>query len=429
MDNGRYFRLDTDASIIEQGLAIFRYRPDGERDCSIYATITAESVDFDVVSVLGSSRALTIPLGDTLDLSLAATLARNFRHVISFPEFLPFAAAMSEHGDKRGYFATFVDCGKGIKEPSHPWTRWVHSKKDELPLAKLILDFLFDLQETRVFRISPRYGELTKKLRGDFFFRALAAKAAFLYSRALHQIAAKHGQATGQDRRERRRFYGELFFAAEKKWTDCIRDPRSVQAFHNSGGWFNGCEAEMKRVYRPWLSIRLGAEQREARAGNNAEVSRWLVQRYASSPAWGLCLRHRSFFGPHMLLPRLIAAIAAAWFTFPLMGEDMNLPEFLDKDVSTISPVLSAMTLFILLTSCISIGKFAPLAGRITIFLRAISLAVVSLLISALIGLTLHLMLGEPSSWREFEFFCVASAYAGIIFQIFLNDKNPSEPI
>lgn len=432
MDYGRYFRLDADASIIDHGLAVFRYRPDGEKDSSLYVTITATTINFDVVSTKGNSRVLTIPLKQNLEGSLAATLAENFKHVVSFPEMITYSSSVPSDDDNRDFFAAFFDFGKGTKSTSPPWIYLKNNEKYDLPLAKLVLDFLFDLQETDVFRMSSHYEELIENLYNNFFFRSLAAKAAYLYHRGQYQIVTRNDQLekrVGSARRERREFYGGLLFAAEKKWTECIRDPRSDKIFHNSGGWFGDSETEMKRVYWKWLPIRLDKEHQEAREENNENVSHWLVQRYASLSAWSLCFRHRSFFGPHMLLPRLVAAITAAWFTFALLvGNDMKLPEFIEKKES-IRPAVLMMISLILLTSCIFIGKFAPFIGKTAIFLRALRLTVVSILISAMIALMLHFTLGAPSTWREFEFFCVAATYTGVIFQLFFSDKNPSAPI
>jgi hypothetical protein len=48
-------------------------------------------------------------------------------------------------------------------------------------IRKLILDFMFDLEQTKVFQISPHYEHISVKLKENYLFSALAAKANFYY--------------------------------------------------------------------------------------------------------------------------------------------------------------------------------------------------------------------------------------------------------
>ena len=54
-------------------------------------------------------------------------------------------------------------------------------------LRKLLLDFMFDLEHTDVFKNAANYEEFAIKLRGNFFFVALMSKANFYYYRAVLQ--------------------------------------------------------------------------------------------------------------------------------------------------------------------------------------------------------------------------------------------------
>lgn len=432
MDYGRYFKLDAEASAIGRGLVVFRYRPDGETDSPVYAAITGQSIDFDVVGEKTNARVLSVPLEENLERSLSTTLAEDFNRSVKIPEMAVCAASQTDCGDYLGYFATFFKREKNAKKPGHPWSLWA-SNKTSLPLAKLVLDFLFDLQETRIFRMSPHYGELTKKLSDDFFFRCLAAKAGYLHQRTLFTDAVKaRAQVVGEDgtrgRKARKLFYGELLFEAEKEWTACIRDPRSDKTFHNANGWFDDSEMELRRIYRPWVAVRLDKEHHEEKRENDRLVSKWLIARYSGITAWRIFLGgHRSFFGAHLFWPRIVLSIATAWFTLVLVdGTDpsKNLPT-----ESSVAAVIALLLIMILSVSLLAIRRIAPLARDI--FWRALKLSGLVLLTSAILGSVLleAIGIGSRISYHDYLFFWISSAFIGLVLQIFLQGHNPSESL
>ena len=432
MDYGRYFKRDADASAIGRGLVIFRYRPDGETDSPVYVAITGQSIDFDVVGEKTNARVLRIPLEENLERSLATTLAEAFNRSVLIPELAAYEVSRADGGDHRGYFATFFKREKNAKQSGHPWNLWA-SDKTTLPLAKLILDFLFDLQENRIFQMSPHYGELTKKLREDFFFRCLAAKAGYLYQRTLFGVALMaRAQVVGEngtrERNARKLFYGELLFEAEKEWTVCIRDPRSDKTFHNANGWFGDSETEIKRVYSPWVSMRLDKEHREEKRENDRLVSKWLIARYSGLTAWRIFLcGHGSFFGVHLFWPRIVLSIATAWFTLALV-EGTDPSQKLPTE-SSVAAIIVLLLIMILSVSLLAIRRNAPLARDI--LWRALRLTGLVVSISSILGSVLLIAVGIESrmSYHDYLFYWIAAAFIGLVLQIFLQGDNPSESL
>ncbi|XBD74436.1 hypothetical protein ABFY27_16835 [Akkermansia massiliensis] len=62
MDYGRYFKLDSEASDLAAGIAVFRYRADGETDSPIYAALTHLGIEFNIVGTAINSQLLHLPL-------------------------------------------------------------------------------------------------------------------------------------------------------------------------------------------------------------------------------------------------------------------------------------------------------------------------------------------------------------------------------
>lgn len=430
MDYGRYFKLDGDASDIEACIAVFRYRADGETDSPIYAALTDLGIEFNIVGTTTNSRLLHLPLDDNLaEGNLDTILAKNFYRKVPISEPDGNALSQTEEAGQRGYFPVFFNSGRGVRKSSHPWNLW-RTDKTSIPLAKLVLDFLFDLRETRVFQMSPHYMEVIEKLRDNFFFRALAAKASYLYQRTAFSIAVKKGASHfGSDGKQRerdwRRFYGELFFEAEKEWTECIRDPRSAKTFHNSGGWFQTSEIEMKRVYTFWPRLNLDAAKTLEKKENDKLSSRWFVSRYEIGFVWRVWPFHWSFLGWHLFLPRVFVNIAAGWFTFVLMQNAVKR----QWETSGYNRLMLAMLIMIMICCYVFIRREAPFLNFLSIARRSIQLTIAALIMSATIGYGILSSMDNKPSWNNFVFFLVAVTYFGIFIKLFLNEKNPSESI
>jgi len=135
MNYGRYFWFDNAASDIARGITVFGYRPDGDNVFPVYLTISEDRVEFNVVSTSENGQILSLPLRDNLVRDLSDSLVGAYSKTFIMPCFERFLKSKDTSLDTRGYFSTFFE----FKKES-----FINSG-DNFPLAKLVLDFLFDL--------------------------------------------------------------------------------------------------------------------------------------------------------------------------------------------------------------------------------------------------------------------------------------------
>jgi hypothetical protein len=114
-------------------------------------------------------------------------------------------------------------------------------------IHKLILDFLFDLEHTKVFQNCPYYEHLSIRLKENFFFSALANKADYYYNRKIIK-AELESNSTSSSKQE---FLYDQFSKIEEIWAATIRNPKSDFFFiiDQNDGWFNEPEKEMESIY------------------------------------------------------------------------------------------------------------------------------------------------------------------------------------
>ncbi len=429
MYHGHYFRLDTDVTNIEKGIAVFRYCPDGKTDSNIYVTFTDSEIEFN--SIGGdpdrSVMVLHIPIDDNIERSFASTVTESFHWKIEE------TAATLHEISYLSYYSTF-HFGLNSKHPKY-WKKPNASNAlrnspsilEPLTVSKIILDFLFDLRETSVFQMSPYYGKLNEKLHQNFFARCLLAKARYWYQRAIcEESIKKGGSVAGVDERkkreEKKQFYGVILFEAEKEWTTCIRDLRSDKTFYEEFHvWFDDCETEMRRIYRPYLSIRPNKEiLRDIRKEHNKLVSKWFVARYSGLTSWRVFLAgHGSFFGMHLFLPRLFFANVTAWFTLAFFQD-------IEKTIGKINilPFVLLILFMIFIVSTIVVQRVVPFTRNILV--RSLKLSGLVMLVSGIVGCVL---LSTINLWNNFIFILFSAAFVGLVLHIFLPGDNPSESL
>ena len=436
MYHGRYYRLDTDVANIEKGIAVFRYCPDGKTDSGIYVTFSDDEIEFyfnsRVDDTIKNATILTIPLDDNTDRSFASTVTDAFHSKIDD------VFAISGKGLPPSYHSTFHfgSNSKQVKIRKKPRTwRDIQESPDvsePLLVRRMILDFLFDLKETRIFQMSPHYGDLTEKLRHNFFARCLVAKARYWYQRALYEgVVRESRHATSvNDRKARkstRQFYGEILVEAEKEWADCIRDARSDQTFHDEyHGWFDDSETEMRRIYLPYLSIALNeGVSKKLKKEHDKNTSTWFVMRHVALTAWRILLSgNTSFFGVHLLRPRILFAIGVGWITMRSIGEPTI--NNIEKSIPMLGEgrivFVLLMLVVIFAVSWILIWRVVPLVQDI--FIRALRFSCFVLLVSLILGCLLSPIIQAVTIPKIF-----LATFLGITVQIFLRGGNANEPM
>jgi len=118
------------------------------------------------------------------------------------------------------------------------------SSKRKLSFRKLLLDFLFDLEHSQVFYNNPIIEEVEIRLKENFLFNALAAKASYYWLREQYQ--------KNRFNKKLALHYGRELAAAEQQWIDIMQDARAVSVFSNASDWFiPDVEVELERVLFP----------------------------------------------------------------------------------------------------------------------------------------------------------------------------------
>ena len=421
---GRYFRLDTEVSHIERGVAIYRYVPD-ETICLMF---TSNRIAFLLVTDLDAQQVETSWENDLiLLLFLDERLTATLNGLMAYG----FRPANEEHethdATALSYFSAFQFAMQrhGLKNLFHPRGSPAMPTENQRKV-ELFLHFLHDLmEETLIFQMSPLYELFMDRFNANFFARCLAAKARYCYQRAFYLAILKESNGTPRGNvvcAERLRFYGEQYYKAEEAWTDCIRDPRSDKTFHESNGWFEPCDDEMKHVYAPWVPVMLDRSLQSQKDENDKTSSRWFVKRYLWRFPITTAIVHSSFRGLHLLMPRLLFAIAAAWFTLLFIEGTSAWSDYLKKPHSYYCALMCAG---IVAASAMAIRRVLPFAQNV--FWRALNLSLLVLIFSSVIGR--FFMIKRELFDMEFFYFWGTSAVLGMVIQIFVNGENPSDSI
>ncbi len=436
MYHGHYFKLDIATARVERGSVVFRYRPDGKTDSSVYVSFTGNEIAFQSIgdNSHGNALILRIAVDDATprlfsNMEIDA-IHGNIRRAATAPEEL---SGLS-------YYSTFYFAKESAAETKYR-SYWKKSSvsfhfhgspaiPDPLSVRKLLLDFLFDWQETGIFQVSPHFNELSEAFHRCYFFRCLLAKARYWYHRAVAEEALRRkGKTTDAVRRgasaDKARFYEEMVFHAEASWTHCIRDIRSDAAFHEElYDWFDEPEMEMRRVYayhRPLIPLK--ELERAKRIENDRAVSKWFVARYAwAAPIRILLDGNTSFFGFHLFLPRLIFAIVTAWFSLAIFQTDDRGKEINDVLWGGVALALLFSVSVIIVRRIIPVTRIVFQRSR-----RALGLTVATLAMAIATGALVRLI--RPDIGSHPLYYISSAAVIGLVLNIFLQGANPGESL
>lgn len=355
-------------------------------------------------------------------------------------------------------------------------------------VRKLFLDFLYDFEHTDVFQNSPYYDTAYARLHEDFLFDAIAQKADFYYHRKICQkLIAQSGMA--YNNKSVLEVNIEHYAQAEQRWVERIIDSRADKLFYESD-WLISTNQELDAVYKSVDScadlleklkpvcIDPHDEDRINELARNIRISAerayvWYLRKYdlggalyvlfgrrtpilwisTCIPPLLLLARRtastrisiRTLGSIEMFMPRMFAAIFAAWFT---------LYSFVDKCVSTwMNPVHHGVSSagWINMGIFVTIGlMFAFLYSEIkrktrytfedhntdlakktymegTIIKRVIAILVIGLEYSALASLFIFKITKLSGSVSLVFFAILLVMFVGIFVQMIFDDKSVSE--
>ena len=290
MNYGRFFEFDFESSYLQKGIAVFNYRwmkrnDDGEKKTPrypVYLTFTPESFSFNLHHlqevkdedgiIIGYNHyhntIIEIRLSPNVDVAKGLSESINNAYGAQFP----LKAKNTTEGDIKTIDDELLkiiresfkkqDCtidGYSQLACFEPETEedYVETTKNLIPhlLRKIILDFLYDLEFTNVFKNIVFYDELASKLKENFLLSALMNKTRYYYYRT--ELNAKEvvdcllrmGPNSDIERCDRELiFHFEQYCKSETEWVNSILDLRAMSVFHESP-WFDEAYEELEQVY------------------------------------------------------------------------------------------------------------------------------------------------------------------------------------
>jgi hypothetical protein len=264
MNYGRFFKLNIEKSDLSKGIAFFDYlwlkdeQAHGTKETPefpVYVIITKECIEFKVhfwekslqnhPEIHLHNTILTLPLSTNLEVKDGLTMALVEAYNTNFPS------------SNNKYLRRLIDKAKSPDTNTNCYSDLnCFNIKDEITRAypvtenitwfirKLILDFIFDLEHSKVFQNSPFYEHISVRLKENFFFNALANKAEYYYYREIAEKKKKEEEGS------KLFFLREYFFPVEERWVNSIMNPASSNYFvkkRGEHGWFDNPEKELKK--------------------------------------------------------------------------------------------------------------------------------------------------------------------------------------
>lgn len=477
---------------------------DGVHFCCHYALLSPSSKDED-----SNNGKLPIYHQDNMILSLECSgnthTSRDFHHRINeaFCAVYPRKNNPIEDGTGDAFFKQFksqtlrgigeLEAEKGVTYSSLEVFRkqqidedWDVTEYTHFVVRKLFLDFLYDFEHTDVFQNSPNYDTVYSRFHEDLLFDAIAKKAEYYYQKKL----CENVFCNTKDRFEDKNYLLanlENYVYAEHHWVECILNPQSDKLFYDSN-WIISTKKELDNVYTSANSCADLLEEIQTLYDNcetkvielnkiiksSAEQAHaWYIHKYDlggslhvlfgdRSPVLWFCLCIPPLFPIarkllskrsairmvgtiEMFLPRMFAAIFAAWF---------SLFSFVDRYISvwqnpishqnhtsgwiTLGILAILLLMFTFLYSEIKrktkytfedhkteLSKSTSFEG--TILRRVLSIFVIGFEYSAITSIFIYNTTKLGGNLIQIIFSILIVMFIGIFVQMIFDDKSVSE--
>lgn len=477
---------------------------DGVHFCCHYALLSPSSKDED-----SNNGKLPIYHQDNMILSLECSgnthTSRDFHHRINeaFCTVYPRKNNPIEDGTGDAFFKQFksqtlrgieeLEAEKGVTYSSLEVFRkqqidedWDVTEYTHFVVRKLFLDFLYDFKHTDVFQNSPHYDAVYSRFHEDLLFDAIAKKAEYYYQKKL----CENVFCNTKDRFEDKNYLLanlENYVYTEHHWVECILNPQSDKLFYDSN-WIISTKKELDNVY---ISVNSCAdllekiqmlyddsetkiiELKQIIKSSAEQAHAWYIHKYDlggslhvlfgdRSPVLWLCLCIPPLFPIarkllskrsairmvgtiEMFLPRMFAAIFAAWF---------SLFSFVDRYISvwqnpishqnhtsgwiTLGIFATLLLMFTFLYSEIKrktkytfedhkteLSKSTSFEG--TILRRVLSIFVIGFEYSAITSIFIYNTTKLGGNLIQIIFSILIVMFIGIFVQMIFDDKSVSE--
>ena len=302
METGIFFYLDQEAQ--SAGLQIFRYRSP-ERECRYYLAFSPDGVRFFEHKFDGNhSSGCVLFLPSSLDADLQASLTVSLNLLIP----------------------NKTDSWQNCQSEEFRYTFWENADQtadspNMLP-ARMLLDFLYEMQHGSLFRQSPYYSFLSERFRSHFLYNAICNKMEY-------QLCMRRLKSDEHDDKVTYR----MAALAERRWIETIVDPRADRIFHEST-WMNETVDEMNAVYASEISCmdKQPQNKRENYAGDSSQeivsetakiAMEWYMSKYRPDGVLRIRLGNR-FMKPMCISFTAVVLLAIAGVVYCMLYPEIH---------------------------------------------------------------------------------------------------------
>lgn len=350
-------------------------------------------------------------------------------------------------------------------------------------VRKLFLDFIYDIEHTDVFQNSPHFEKVYDCLHNDFLFKAIASKAEFYYHRRICENLF-YGDMT-YDNMGVLLVNFEHYVQSERNWVECILNPRADKLFYDSN-WISSTKKELDDIYTSnetcadlfeKLRIICIGEDYNNRVyelsktiNSSAEKAHsWYIRKYDLGGSlyvlfgernpilWVvMCIpvffpiarrlvskrRTTRFIGCiEMFMPRMFAAIFAAWFSLYSFVERYLNVGYLNNQTSrwiVLGIVATVILMFAFLYSEIKrktlytfVDHKTDIATNMnfetTILRRVSCILIIGFEYSVLISMFIYKTAKLDGDFMQILFSILVVMFVGIFVQMIFDEKSVSE--
>lgn len=311
MNKGNYFELDKESISIDNRMVVFNYlRYKNKNTCSsnervqpeypIYSVFTKEGVRFYIHTCEQIIKNKVTHYSGCI-LFLPISLDKDFHNELttilntSCNSRIPIKKEIIITNTDIKEFGSDIELFKSDKNEKN------NNPTDEsISIGQLILDFMFDMEHSSVFKNSVLYNDIYSCLHEHYLYDAINTKTEYIFYK---NICDKDNSDI---------FAQDMFSRIERRWVEIITNPKSEYLFHESL-WFKDVIDEMNSIYESDKSCldlcekikkSKDTEKIKNKVKVTSEISRdWYMSKYRpdgvlrirygeyfSCVLWGICI-------------------------------------------------------------------------------------------------------------------------------------------
>ena len=247
MNKGNYFELDKESISIDNRMVVFNYlRYKNKNTCSsnervqpeypIYSVFTKEGVRFYIHTCEQIIKNKVTHYSGCI-LFLPISLDKDFHNELttilntSCNSRIPIKKEIIITNTDIKEFGSDIELFKSDKNEKN------NNPTDEsISIGQLILDFMFDMEHSSVFKNSVLYNDIYSCLHEHYLYDAINTKTEYIFYK---NICDKDNSDI---------FAQDMFSRIERRWVEIITNPKSEYLFHESL-WFKDVIDEMNSIY------------------------------------------------------------------------------------------------------------------------------------------------------------------------------------